>query len=224
MKVLVEKHKLATRWFHWLNFPILSLMIYSGLLIYWANDVYTVGVGGLTVFHFFPDWVYESLGLGRKLSKGMALHFAFGWLFAFNGIAYVLYTALSGEWRELVPQKKSFAEALEVVKHDLGLKVPLPAQGNYNAAQRITYSAIIVMGALSLISGLAIYKPIQLNWLAGLLGGYKAARFEHFWLTMGYLGFFLIHIGQVIKAGWPNFRSMVTGFDLADAAEVKNVE
>lgn len=199
-------------------------MIYSGLLIYWAYDTYSVGVGGLAVFHFFPDWVYNALGLGQKLSQGMALHFAFAWLFAVNGFAYVLYTAISGEWKELVPTKKSFPEAWQVVKHDLGLKVPLPTQGCYNAAQRITYTAIIVMGGLSLLSGLAIYKPIQANGLLSILGGYQAARFEHFWLTMGYLGFFAIHIGQVIKAGWGNFRSMVTGYDLVEQTEADNAK
>jgi len=42
---LEEKHKFATRWFHWINFPILSAMIFSGLLIYWANDIYRIGFG-----------------------------------------------------------------------------------------------------------------------------------------------------------------------------------
>lgn len=221
LTTLAEKHKLATRWFHWVNFPILMVMIYSGLLIYWAYDIYRVGVGGLTVFHFFPDWFYDKLGLGHQLAQGMALHFVFGWIFALNGIAYAIYTIVSGEWRDLVPDKRSFGDALQVVKHDLGLKVPLPAQGRYNGAQRVTYTAIIVMGFLSLLTGLAIYKPVQAGWLTSLLGGYQMARFEHFWLTMGYVGFFVIHIGQVIKAGWANFRSMVTGYDFV---EVKRAE
>ena len=53
--VLEEKHKLATRWFHWINFPILAAMIYSGVLIYWAYDPYRIGIGSVTLFHFFPD-------------------------------------------------------------------------------------------------------------------------------------------------------------------------
>ena len=219
MKRLEQKHTMGTRWFHWLNFPLLSLMIFSGILIYWAYDPYRIGLGEVTLFHFFPDWFYNVTGVGQRLAFGMALHFTIAWLFAINGIAYFVYTAVSGEWRELVPEAKSFREALDVAMHDLGLKVPLPPQGRYNAAQRITYTAIVLMGFLSLLSGLAIYKPAQLNWLAALLGGYEWARFEHFWLTMGYAGFFLIHIGQVIRAGWANFRSMVCGYDLVDAME-----
>jgi thiosulfate reductase cytochrome b subunit len=97
----------------------------------------------------------------------------------------------------------------------MGFKIALPPQGRYNAAQRISYSAIVVMGGFSLLTGLAIYKPAQLHWLTAAFGGYEWARFEHFWLTMGYVAFFVIHIGQVIRAGWPNFRSMLTGYDLA---------
>ena len=100
---------------------------------------------------------------------------------------------------------------------------PLPPQGRYNAAQRITYTLIILMGAASVLTGLAIYKPIQLAWLTTLLGGYQWARWEHFWLTMGYVGFFAIHIGQVIRAGWPNFRAMLCGYDLAAKKKEQHV-
>lgn len=214
MKALAEKHRLATRWFHWLNFPILLAMIYSGLIIYWAYDPYRIGFGNVTLFHFFPDWFYSVTGVGQQLAYGMAVHFVIAWLFAINGFAYVIYTLVSGEWRDLLPDRRSFPEALAVTKHDLGFKVPLPAQGRYNAAQRITYSAIILMGGLSLVTGLAIYKPAQLSWLTAALGGYQWARWEHFWLTMGYCAFFVIHIVQVVRAGWANFRAMVCGYDL----------
>ena len=217
VKVLEEKHKVATRWFHWVNFPILSLMIFSGLLIYWSYDPYRIGLGDITLFHFFPDWFYNSTHIDHKLAWGMALHFFLAWLFTINGIAYVIYTLVSGEWRELAPEARSFGEALQVAKHDMGFNVALPPQGRYNAAQRITYSAIVLMGGSSLLTGLAIYKPAQLHWLTALLGGYEWARWEHFWLTMGYVGFFAIHIGQVIRAGWANFRSMICGYDLAEA-------
>lgn len=213
--VLQEKHKLATRWFHWVNFPILSIMIVSGMLIYWAYDPYQVKFGRLSVFHLFPDWFYNATHIDHKLSIGMAWHFLFAWIFALNGAAYVIYTAVSGEWRELLPERKSFREALLVVKHDMGLTAALPPQGRYNAAQRITYSLIIVMGGLSLLTGLAIYKPVQFTLIPTLAVSYEWARWMHFWLTMGYVGFFVIHIAQVIRAGWANFRSMVSGYDLA---------
>lgn len=210
----MEKHPFAIRWFHWVNFPILAVMIWSGLLIYWANDLYHISVGSVTLFHFFPEWFYQSLNLEQRLAEGMAFHFVFMWVFFINGFLYVLYTWISGEWRYLIPNKHSFKEAWLVLLHDLHLRKTIPPQMKYNGAQKIAYSAIIIMGLGSVLTGLAIYKPIQFQTLCNLLGGYQSARLIHFILTIGYCLFFLIHIAQVIRAGWKNFRSMVTGFDI----------
>jgi thiosulfate reductase cytochrome b subunit len=214
MNRLQPKHPRPIRWMHWLNVPVLAVMIWSGLLIYWANDVYELRLGGVTLFHFFPDWFYRALGLEHGLATGMAYHFTFMWFFAVNGLIYVLYTFLSGEWRHLLPNRHTPREAWHVVLHDLGLrKAPLP-RAKFNGAQRLAYTGVILMGAGSLVTGLAIYKPTQLAWLTTLLGGYAWARAEHFALTVGYVLFFVIHIAQVIRAGWNNFRAMVTGYEL----------
>jgi thiosulfate reductase cytochrome b subunit len=74
----------------------------------------------------------------------------------------------------------------------------------------------LFLGFASLLTGLAIYKPVQLNWLANLLGGYEAARFQHFLITVAFVGFFFIHIAQVIRAGWNGFAAMVTGLEKRD--------
>jgi thiosulfate reductase cytochrome b subunit len=127
---------------------------------------------------------------------------------------YFLYTLFSGEWIYLLPDKKSFKEAWIVLLHDLHIrKTAPPVTGKYNAAQRIAYTAIIVMGFGSIITGVAIYKPVQFGFLCSLCGGYGAARAEHFILTVGYTIFFLVHIIQVIKTGWKNFQGMITGFE-----------
>ena len=222
MKKIVPKHPLAIRWFHWINFPVLALMIWSGLLIYWANDVYRIGFGSTTLIKFFPESVYKTLNLDGHLSKGMAYHFFFMWFFFLNGLAYVLYTLISGEWRILIPNRHSFRNAWQVMLHDLHLRKKEPVvSGKFNGAQQIAYTSVIVMGLGSLLTGLAIYKPIQLGWLCTMFGGYKSARVINFILTAGYVLFFLIHIFQVIRAGWNNFRAMVTGFEVH---EVKNEE
>ncbi len=216
MKEIKEKHPLAIRWAHWINFPVLTIMIWSGLLIYWANDVYAVRIGGKKIFHFFPDSFYKFFDVPQRLSEGMAYHFLFMWFFTINGFLYVLYTAISGEWRQLLPNRHSFKEAWLVVLHDLHIRKMLPPQNKYNAAQRIAYTSIIVMGFGSLVTGLAIYKPVQLHRLTWLCGGYNLARIEHFILTIGYVLFFLIHILQVIIAGWNNFRSVISGFEVVE--------
>lgn len=225
MKEIVKKHPLAIRWFHWINFPVLGVMIWSGLLIYWANDVYRIGFGSTTLLKFFPDSFYKALNVPFRLSEGMAYHFVFMWLFFLNGIAYVLYTIFSGEWRYLLPKRNSFKQAWLVLLHDLHIrKTAPPVEGKYNAAQRIAYTAIILMGIGSILSGLAIYKPVQLGWLCALMGGYKAARIIHFILTIGYVLFFLVHIVQVALAGWNNFRAMITGFEVRKIKKEAPVE
>ncbi len=215
MKRVVRKHPLAIRWFHWINFPLLLLMIWSGVLIYWANAVYRVGIGDWTLFSMNLDQTtWRALRVNQRLAEGMALHFFFMWLFAVNGVLYVVYTIVSGEWRALVPNRRSFHEAIHVVLHDLRLRRDPPPPRKFNGAQQIAYTSVILMGLGSLLTGLAIYKPVQFSWLVGLFGGYPMARFFHFWLTVGYVVFFVVHVAQVVRAGWNNFRAMVIGYEV----------
>jgi thiosulfate reductase cytochrome b subunit len=215
MQKLKLKHLVAIRWLHWINFPLLALMMWSGLLIYWAYPAYSIGP-----LHSFTAWVYRVLHMDHRLADGMALHFFVMWFFVVNGIAYVAYTLWSGEWRLLVPQSMSaFRDAWHVLLHDLHVRKEPPPQDKYNAAQQISYTAIVVMGIGSVLSGLAIYKPAQLSWLAMLFGGYQGARLIHFLLTIGYCVFFVVHVVQVIIAGWNNFRSMVIGYELVKEHE-----
>jgi thiosulfate reductase cytochrome b subunit len=257
---LEAKHPIVIRWNHWINFPALAVMIWSGLLIYWANDVYSVpipGMGKVPIFHeakeadpdsptpkglipyvaaapsFLPQsWSEPNpddpskprviYNLKSQLAEGMAYHFFFMWFFTINGIVYVLYSLISGQWRYLVPQKGTIKHAVWTVLHDLHLKKPPPPRQKFNGAQQIAYTSIILMGAGSALTGLAIYKPTQFGWLIALFGGYGAARFIHFWLVIGYMLFFLIHVAQVVRAGWNNFRAMVTGYELVPIEEAAN--
>ncbi len=224
---LEHKHLLAIRWMHWVNFPVLFTMIWSGLLIYWndsdnahlhAHEVYRVGVGHFTLFRFFPAWFYTKLHVPYHVTQGLSYHFFFMWIFALNGIAYVLYLVFSGEWRFMAPQRRSLRDAVQVTLVDLHVRKGLPPQTKYNGAQRIAYSSVVLMGFGSLVTGLAIYKPTSAHWLTTLLGGYEMARWLHFWLTLAFVGFFFIHVLQVAMAGWNNFRAMVSG------REVQRVE
>lgn len=176
------------------------------------------------LFHFFPTWFYDSLRLDHRLAEGMAWHFTLMWGFALNGLAYVSYTILSGEWRHLAPNRHTFRDAWQTILHDMRLSKQAPPKAKFNGAQRLAYTGVIAMGAGSLLTGLAIYKPTQLAWLTTLLGGYEAARAEHFALTIGYVLFFVVHISQVIRAGWNNFRAMICGYELEDQPEAEHVQ
>jgi thiosulfate reductase cytochrome b subunit len=225
---LKQKHPLAIRWMHWVNFPVLFTMIWSGLLIYWNDSdnayqhphaVYRVGVGPLTLVRLFPPWFWKLINAPYRVTEGLGYHFFFMWIFAINGILYVLYLLISGEWRVLVPERRSFIDAIQVTLVDLHLRKGLPPQKKYNGAQKIAYTSVVLMGLGSLLTGLSIYKPTQVHWITTLLGGYELARWEHFWLTMGFCAFFVVHVGQVILAGWNNFRSMVSGYEIVPAAK-----
>jgi thiosulfate reductase cytochrome b subunit len=225
---LEKKHPLAIRWMHWINFPVLFTMIWSGLLIYWNDSdnaykhphaVYRVGVGPFTLIRFFPEWFWKAIDAPYHVTQGLGYHFFFMWIFAINGLLYVLFIIFSGEWRLVVPDRKSFKEAIQVTLVDLHLSKKLPPQKKYNGAQKIAYTSVIVMGAGSLLTGLAIFKPTQAHWLTTLLGGYEMARWEHFWLALGFCGFFAVHVTQVVLAGWNNFCSMVSGLEVKPADE-----
>jgi len=220
---LERKHPLAMRWMHWVNFPVLFTMIWSGILIYWNDSdnayrnphrVYRIGLGKVTLFRFFPDWFYRRLHVPYHVTMGLSYHFFFMWIFAINGVAWVLYTWLSGEWRLILPQRRSLRDTFQVTLVDLHLCKGLPPQTKYNGAHRIAYTSCALMGAVMLLTGLAIYKPTQLHWLTSLFGGYEMACWMHFWTTMSFLGFFVVHIVQVVLAGWNNFRAMVSGHEV----------
>jgi thiosulfate reductase cytochrome b subunit len=116
-------------------------------------------------------------------------------------------------------QQEIMAGSMAGLTSRLAHKKTKPPQEKYNAAQRIAYTAIIIMGIGSVLTGLAIYKPVQLGWMTAMFGGYKMSRIIHFALTIGYVLFFLVHIIQVIIAGWNNFRAMVTGFEVVSVQE-----
>lgn len=215
MKQVIKKHPLAIRWLHWIHFPLLIIMTWSGLLIYWAYQPYRIGWGNMTIVKFFPKEFNQALNIPYRLAEGMSIHFTFMWLFAINGFLYLSFLLVSGQWKLLFPSKKTFGESIRFILNDLKIrKQPDDPAIKYNAAQRVIYSGVILMGAFMLLTGLAIYKPVQLNWLCALLGGYAAARLEHFIITILFCLFFLVHVIQVFRAGWNNFRSMLTGFEV----------
>jgi len=149
---LDRKHPLAIRWMHWVNFPVLFIMIWSGLLIYWNDSdnayrhphaIYRVGIGKITLIRFFPEWFWKAINAPYHVTQGLGHHFFFMWIFAANGVAYVTFLAISGEWRLLSPLKRSLRDAIQVTLVDLHLSKGLPPQTKYNGAQRIAYTSVI---------------------------------------------------------------------------------
>ena len=188
-----EKHRLLVRWSHWIHFPVLLIMLWSGAMIYWANPAY---------WPELPESFYTTLKLNQRLAEGLAYHFVFMWIFTLNGLIYVSWLAVSGEWRDLVPSRR--------------------VHGKFNRAQRVAYSGILMIGAISLATGFAIYKPVQLSWLKELAGGYEFARFAHYVCAILFIVFLVVHVIQVTRAGWNNFRAMVAGYEVVDDNKREN--
>jgi thiosulfate reductase cytochrome b subunit len=213
---------------HWINFPLLLIMIWSGLMIYWITAVdngvldhqtYRVGFGSVTLLRLFPDWFYRIFKLDNHLTRGHALHSLAMWPFAINGIAYVVFLAVSGQWRVILPSKRDLTGLVPAIwQAMLKREVLLPGE-KYNGAQRIAYTVVILLGIGSVVSGIAIWKPTSMPLVTAMVGGYQVARWIHFWCTMAFCIFIGIHVLQVLRAGWSTMQSMITGFEVvADTA------
>lgn len=183
---------------HWLNVPALVIMAGSGLEILAAYPSF--GARGAT-YRWYPlqGWTPpEWLRLGDWLAGGRALHFAFAWLLVVNGLVYLAYALASGEWRRRFAHHwRDAGGALEMALYYLRIRPSPPdtGLGLYNPLQRIGYTAAIALAAVEVLSGLAIYKPVQLSWLACVFGGYDSARFVHF---AGLVALAVFAVGHVV--------------------------
>lgn len=158
-------------------------MIASGWRIYNASPLFD--------FHF-PT----SLTLGGWLAGALQWHFAVLWLLTINGLIYLLYSALSGHFRrDLAPI--TFKSLIEDVKQALTGKLTHEL-GVYNAVQRSAYVGVIIVIVLLVLSGLAIWKPVQLQELAAIMGGYEGARLVHFFAMCFLVAFVVIHVIMVL--------------------------
>lgn len=181
---------------HWLNVPLLAIMAGSGLQILAAFP--SLGSRGEPYrwYPFHGDVPASWLRLGGWLAGARHWHFAFAWLFVANGVFYVSYYFLSGEWRRRAFRPRRDARnALQTAAHYLRLRKTPPEQGLYNGLQRLAYSTALLLGAASVFSGIAIYKPVQLSWLARVFGGYDGARATHL-VSLALLAVFTV--GHVI--------------------------
>ena len=133
--------------------------------------------------------------------------------FVATGLVYVGYLAASGEWRRrLFLPRRDAKNAFHMALYYLRLRREHPPQGKHNALQKAAYTGIVVMGAISVLSGFAIYKPVQLWWLTALFGGFELARYWHFVTVWIFVGFTLLHVVLVLTVDPASLRAMITGW------------
>lgn len=192
----VRVHPLVVRVTHWINAVAVLIMVTSGWRIYNASPLFDFR---------FPN----ELTLGGWLAGALQWHFAAMWLFALNGLVYVVYGIVSGHFRrKLLPIGPR--AVLRDIRQALRGKLAHEDLSVYNAAQRAAYLALIVALAVLILSGLAIWKPVQLQELAALMGGYEGARFVHFFAMAIMVAIVLVHIAMVILVPRA-FPTMITG-------------
>lgn len=188
-------HAWPVRLTHWINALAMPCMFLSGWGIYNASPLFGFA---------FPTWAT----LGGWLGGSIAWHFAVMWVLVINGALYVLYSLASRHFRrDLLPI------GVQTFRQDLmdALRFRLAHRlGTYNAVQRLMYWFVLAMGVLVVLSGLAIWKPVQFQALATLLGGFDRARYVHFLAMAGIGGFVIIHLTLVMLVP-RTFLPMITG-------------
>lgn len=184
---------------HWINIPVLVVMSMSGLQI-------------LSAYPFFgpsgEDWTWvplrgwvvpEALRAGSYLAGARHLHFLFAWLFVGNAIVYAVYLVASGAFRQRLfwPPRDGKPMLQQIAVYLRIRKEAVPA-GFYNGLQRSAYTLCLLLALAVVVSGFAMWKPVQLSWLAALCGGYDGARVVHWLGLLGLAVFTVAHVVMVV--------------------------
>ncbi len=188
-------HPWPVRLCHWLNVMVMVGMVMSGWGIYNASPLFSFT---------FP----KVMTLGGWLGGNIAWHLAVMWLLFANALFYLIWGVVSGHFK-----KRFFPLSLTLAMSEIGLalRFKLPhQQGKYNAVQKLLYVAVILLGVLLVLSGLSIWKPVQLSWLVALFGGFDTARYVHFFAMSGLMLFVVVHVVMVLLVP-KTLPAMITG-------------
>jgi len=208
----VKRHHWIVRFTHWATLVLLIGMVTSGLQIYGAYAKFGERGGPYYVNPFqdaeFPGWSR----LGGWLAGALNWHFALMWGLVGVGLLYLCYVVASGEWRSLLFRSRDVRGAIAMQQYYLRLRKDHPPQGKHNPLQKLAYTFIVLLGVLSVLTGIAIYKPVQFAWLTALFGGFQTARYWHFWTVWIFVAFTIVHVILVFAVDPPSLRAMITGW------------
>jgi thiosulfate reductase cytochrome b subunit len=189
-------HPVWVRVTHWINVVAMIVMIASGWEIYNASPL-------------FPFVFPRTITLGGWLAGALLWHFAAMWLLAVNGLVYLVLGILTGRFRrKLVPIRPG--DVLSDARAALTGKLNHDDLSVYNAVQKLLYLGVILAGIVIVLSGLSIWKPVQLQELTAVFGGYDAARYVHFFAMATIVGFLIVHVIMALLVP-RSLRAMITG-------------
>jgi len=181
---------------HWINAVAILLMITSGWQIYNASPLFN--------FNFS-----HSITLGGWLGGALLWHFAAMWLLMVNGLVYLTLGLASGRFaNKLLPitPKGVISDA----RAALTGRLSHDDLTRYNYVQKLLYAGIIVVGIVIVLSGLSIWKPVQLQYLTALFGGYDVARYVHFVCMAAIVAFLVVHVALALLVP-KSLRAMIIG-------------
>lgn len=191
-----KTHPWPVRFCHWVNLLAMIGMVMSGWGIYNADPLFS--------FLSFP----HNSTLGGWLGGNIAWHLAVMWLLAVNVLFYLTWGLFSGHFkRNFFPftPKSVWRDIVQALTFKLPHKL-----GEYNAVQKAMYVGVLLLGALLVLSGLSIWKPVQFSGLVWLFGGFDIARYVHFFAMSGVLLFVVVHVLMVLLVP-KTFIAMVMG-------------
>ena len=191
----VQTHPLVARITHWSMVVAIIILIGSGWRIYNASPIFDFT---------FPEWatfggdIEQALALHNDpgVASAIAWHFAAMWLLAISYFGFMIWNAVTGHfWRDFLPigpasfMRDFIAAATFKLQHRLG---------EYNVVQRVAYWGALFAVAMMLLSGVAIWKPVQTYPLETFFGGFQGARIVHFLFMAAICAFIVIHVALVI--------------------------
>jgi len=200
------EHPAVVRLCHWLSALAVTILVASGLEVFAAFPSFGDKLPQRDLFTP-PD----ALRLGGWLGGALQWHLTFAWVFLGSGIAYVIYQTTTGNYRQVLFARSDMRGVWPMARHYFLFGPRPPQHGTYNPLQKLAYSAAIAAGGVLAVTGLALYKPVQLSGLVSAIGGVRLARAWHFAAMSVLVAFIPGHLIMVALHGWSNFASMWTG-------------
>ncbi|MBA3341287.1 MAG: cytochrome b/b6 domain-containing protein [Gemmatimonadaceae bacterium] len=205
------RHHWVVRLTHWVNAVALTIMIASGLRIFNAYPAFARKGETFCCYPWEGKSIPSQLTFGGWLAGARNWHFAMMWVLVANGLLYLGFVYLHGEWRDLVPRRGFLRDSREMLRFYLFARKDHPRQGKHNALQKATYFVLPWVGVLAVVSGIAIWKPVQLAPLTDLMGGYVWARYWHFVSMVLLVLLSVVHIFMVFAVDPYSMRAILTG-------------
>lgn len=203
----VYEHPWPVRFSHWVNTAALFVMTGSGLQIFRAFPSFGAKIPQKDLL----NWP-KAFAIGGWLGGALQWHLTFMWIYIATGLFYLGYEIFSGNYRQVLFGPKDASGVWPMARHYFFFGAKPAAVETYNPLQKLAYTSAIILGVLSVLTGIVIWKPIQFSWLAWLMGGFHLARVWHFVVMWAIVAFVFGHLVMVVLHGWNNFMSMLTGW------------